>query len=254
MEETPFAVEITNLSKNYTKSADSQALTNINLKIPLGQVVCLLGPNGSGKTTLLKILAGLVKPTSGEVNIMGLDAIHKPELAQAHIGWMPAEERVGFYGRLTGIQNLQFFATLNNIPDDTFGRVIGNLKLQLDIKNDLDKMVLKTSGGIKQKLGLLRALVHSPSVLLLDEPFRNLDPHTVQRFRRLLKDHVTRIQKKTVFLTTHLLEEARRISDVVVFLKDGKIEKELTARELGQELKDTSLEEYYLKIIKAEPK
>src|SRR4051812_28483638 len=105
MEESPIAIQIDNLTKRYSHSPKAApALKNISIKIPLGQIWCLLGPNGSGKTTLLKILAGLLKPTEGSISIMGIDPMKEPLEVKSHVGWMPAEERSGFYGRLTGKQ------------------------------------------------------------------------------------------------------------------------------------------------------
>jgi ABC-2 type transport system ATP-binding protein len=255
MEHTPVAIEAHNLSKLYPNSAGRKfALKSISLQIPVGEIWCLLGPNGSGKTTLLKILAGLLTPTEGTYSIMGVDPSKDSREARTHIGWMPAEERSGFYGRLSGRENLTFFATLQRIlPNDT-GRLIGNLAFLLDCADDLDKMVLQTSAGARQKFGLARALLHNPSVLLLDEPLRNLDPHAVLRLRRLLKDHLTRRNKQTVLLSTHQLDEARRIADRILILRDGEILLSLEADEWESELKHKSVEEFYLKTIDAAPK
>lgn len=249
MDETPIAVLVENLAKRYNGRSAHDALKDIHLTIPVGQVCCLLGPNGSGKTTFLKILAGLLTPTQGSVSIMGLDANKHPLEARAKVGWMPAEERSGFYGRLTGRQNLEFFAGLHRVPRADVDRMVGNLGLLLDITDDLDTVMLKMSAGGKQKVGLARSLLHNPSVLLLDEPLRNLDPHTVIRFRRLLKDHLTRLQNKTIVLSTHQLDEATRIADILVILHKGQMIKTITRRELEKDLKNTSVEELYLKIV-----
>jgi ABC-type Na+ transport system ATPase subunit NatA len=122
---------------------------------------------------LLKILAGLLDPTSGGVTINGIDRIKNPREAKAQIGWMPAEERSGLYGRITGRENLTFFGTLQGLNNADMDRAIGNLALQIGIDDEIDQTVLKISSGAKQKIGLARAMLHSPSVLLLDEPIRN---------------------------------------------------------------------------------
>jgi ABC-2 type transport system ATP-binding protein len=252
MHDYPVAVEVQNLTKIYSPKNSKKALDEIHLNVPLGQTMCLVGPNGSGKTTLLKVIAGLVTPTSGTVNIMGMDSQKEPLKIRRHIGWMPADERSGFYGRLSGFQNLKFFATLQKISNEEFDRQLGNLFLQLGIQGEIKEQTLQISAGLRQKMGLIRTMIHNPSVLLLDEPFRNLDPHTVHRFRRLLKDHINRIQKRTVILSTHLLEEARRVADIVVFLSNGRIVKELAARDLANEIRNKSIEEYYLELIQLE--
>jgi sodium transport system ATP-binding protein len=255
MEHSPIIIDIKNVTKRFGKSATGKtALNNVSLEIPLGQIVCLLGPNGSGKTTLLKTVAGLLEPTEGSISIMGIDLAHNPSMARSHIGWMPAEDRSGFYGRLTGRQNIEFFASLHNLLKPEIDRLLGNLSLQLDMHDELDQTMLKVSGGARQKIALTRALLHNPSVLLLDEPMRNLDPHTILRFRRLLKDHLARVHKRTVLLSTHQLEEARRIADVIVILNNGEIIKNIEARDLQKELQHMSVEEFYLKTVDAEEK
>jgi ABC-2 type transport system ATP-binding protein len=252
MEETPVAVDVRNLFKRYgSRRSLPDSLSDISFQVPLGKICCLLGPNGSGKTTLLKILAGLLQPTSGSVALMGLDPAKKPREAKLNVGWMPAEERSGFYGRLTGRENLQFFAALQGVPAKELDRITGNLALQIGIKDEIDQTVLKVSSGAKQKIGLARAMLHNPSILLLDEPTRNLDPHTILRFRRLIRDHLTRLQKKTIVLSTHSLEEARRVADIVIIMGGGKVLRILQDQELESELKHTSLEDLYLKTVDA---
>lgn len=250
MEEHPISLDVQNLSKRYGSSSKTvESLKNISFQVRLGQICCLLGPNGSGKTTLLKTIAGLLEPSGGSIQVSGVDAIKNPLESRAKIGWMPAEERSGFYGRLTGRQNLNFFGVLQGLPLKEIERIIGNLSLQIGLNDDLDKTMLKMSTGTKQKIGLARALLHNPSVLLLDEPMRNLDPHTMVRFRRLLRDHLTRKQHKTILLSTHLLEEARRVADMVLIIRDGEVIRALENRELETELRDTTLEEIYMKAI-----
>lgn len=248
MEETPIAVHVSNLSKSYARSS-TPALDNITFDIPVGKIWCLLGPNGSGKTTLLKILAGLLTANKGELALLGVDLAKDPLTARTKVGWMPAEERSGFYGRLTPRQNLQFFGTLQGLTGTETGKTIGDLAFLMDFNEDVDRMVLKTSAGARQKFGLARALLHNPPILLLDEPMRNLDPHAVMRFRRLIRDHLVRKTKKTVLLSTHQLEEARRIADHILILKDGKIIRSLDAKQLESEIKHKTVEEFYLKAV-----
>ncbi len=254
MESVPIALQVQGLAKRYSRDRTAvESLRDINMEIPLGEIWCLLGPNGSGKTTLLKILAGLLEPTEGSISILGIDPKKNPREARAKIGWMPAEERSGLYGRLSGRQNLEFFAALQEVPKKETGRIIGNLALLLDIGDELDQMLLTVSAGGNQKIGLARALLQDPPILLLDEPLRNLDPHMVMRFRRLLKNNLARMQKKTVFLSTHQLEEARRIADRIVILREGAIIKTLDAQDLEKELRqgERSVEDFYLKTVDA---
>lgn len=249
-EPQPIAIEIKNVTKTYkTSRGEHVALKNVSLQIPLGKICCLLGPNGSGKTTLLKIISGLLTPTEGSVSIMGINPAEDPIKARSQIGWMPAEERSGFYGRLSGKQNLNFFAALHQIPHEEKERTIGNLAFLLDFADEIDQMTLQISAGARQKVGLARALLHNPSVLLLDEPMRNLDPHAVKRFRRLMKDHLTRREHKTVILSTHQLEEVKRLADHVIIIKDGEVLLSLDSKEFEKALKNTTMEDFYLQTI-----
>ena len=245
MEERPIVIDIKNVTKNFGRRT---VLNKVSLQIPMGKVCCLLGPNGSGKTTLLKILAGLLTPTEGHVTLMGKDPV-KDFTARQMIGWMPAEERSGFYGRLTGRQNLEFFAALYGVNKKEMDRRIGNYAFLLDFDDDVERRTLQTSAGGRQKVALSRALLHDPAILLLDEPMRNLDPHAVKRFRRFIRDHLTRREKKTVFLSTHQLEEARRIADFIVIIKEGEIKLSLGIEDLEKKLTSISLEDFYINII-----
>ncbi|OVE75440.1 hypothetical protein BVX98_07655 [bacterium F11] len=254
MEETAITIDVKNLTKFYSHKPHSiPALKDITFQVKMGGICCLLGPNGSGKTTLLKILAGLLTPTSGEISMMGFDPFDQPHKIRQLIGWMPAEERSGLYGRLTGNQNLEFFSSLYGMKPQDLDRRLGNLGLLLGFKKELDQKMLEASAGNRQKLGLARVLLHDPTLLLLDEPFRNLDPHTVRRFRRLLKDHLTRNQQKTVILSTHQLEEAKRVADSLIILHRGRIVRTLSALEMKKELNKHSLEDYYMRVIDKEP-
>lgn len=252
MEELSHALTVQNLTKRYPGStAPVDSLVDVSFEVPVGQICCLLGPNGSGKTTLLKVLAGLLQPTSGTFSINGVDPVKNPLEARSQTGWMPAEERSGFYGRLSGRQNLNFFGALHGIEPKEITRTIGNLALQIGINEELDKQILKLSSGARQKIALARALLHNPPVLLLDEPTRNLDPHTLLRFRRLLRDHLARNQKKTILLSTHQLEEARRTADHILIIHKGRVVKALGNHELETALKSTTLEDFYLKTVDA---
>ncbi|MFN0117943.1 MAG: ABC transporter ATP-binding protein [Elusimicrobiota bacterium] len=255
MEEAPIVLEVKNLSKSYgTGSRKRLILDNISFQIPLGKICCLLGPNGSGKTTLLKILAGLIEPDSGSIAIQGMSPTENPLKCRAHVGWMPAEERSGFYGRLTGRENLNFFGTLQGLDQAHMDRAIGNLALQLDMTEELDRTLLHVSSGIKQKVGLIRSMLHEPSIVLMDEPGRNLDPHTLIRLRRLIKNHLAKIQSKTILLSTHLLEEAKKTADMILILNQGKIVRNINIDDLETELKTSSVEDFYMKTIDEQKK
>lgn len=194
------------------------ALKEVSFSVEAGSLVAIAGPNGSGKSTLLKILAGLVLPTRGEAVIGGEQAGSR-RLPVA-IGYA-AGERPGFYERLTGWQNLEFFAALYGLHGRFARNRIEALLGYFDAC--ADKPYQECSSGMKQQLLIVRALLHDPKVLLLDEPTRSLDGAHRADFYRKLGEDLCRRQGKTVLLVTHQLEEVDPHADWVIQLEKGMI-------------------------------
>jgi ABC-2 type transport system ATP-binding protein len=200
------------------------ALHDVNLQVPRGAIQGLIGPNGSGKSTLLRILATLLLPNTGKAFVAGHDVTTAPLATRRHIGFSTGEER-SFYWRLTGRQNLEFYAALDHLPDAS-GRVAAMLD-QLGLTGVADRSVSTYSQGMLRRLGLGRALLHEPPVLLLDEPARSLDQssrdHLHETLRRL------RIERGTaILIATHDLEEAAALCDAVTVLRAGQVVREIT--------------------------
>lgn len=187
-----------------------KALSNVDLKIASGETFVLLGPNGAGKTTLIKILCGLLLPTEGEVLVRDRPVAE----VQQEIGLMLGFSMI--YYRLTGYDNLKYFAKLYGIKN--YQERIEKLAEILDLGSWLDEYVEHYSTGMKSKLALARALIHDPSVIILDEPTAGLDPAMAQEIRRRIK-----IMGKTIFLTTHNMSEAGELASRIAFLNRGKI-------------------------------
>jgi ABC-2 type transport system ATP-binding protein len=194
------------------------ALKDIRLSLEKGEVGILLGPNGAGKTTLLKIIANLVLPDSGTVLFQTRNVHANPCRAAAGISFMAGEEK-SFYWRLTGRQNLEFFAALYNIPAAAARRRILELAQTFSF-SDLEKMYQEYSTGYRQRLAMMRALLADSDLILMDEPTRSLDPAAAAHFRRLILEQL-KGAGKTVLLATHNLEEAREIGDQVFILSEG---------------------------------
>lgn len=221
-------IELKQVSKRFGRQT---ALEKINLKVDPGEILCLLGPNGSGKTTLLKIIAGLVSPDEGWVAVKGLDLQRKPREAKRCIGLSFGEER-GFYGRLTGLENLSFFGALHGITGRAFKERINRLMQWLDLKEALGTSFQKLSSGQRQRLSLARALLHDPPILLLDEPTKNLDPNAQMAFQNLVLEKLMKAQKKMVLWATHQLAEAEAVSGRLLFLKEGRILRDNTLTQI----------------------
>jgi ABC-2 type transport system ATP-binding protein len=198
------------------------ALDGVTLDIGEGDVFGLVGSNGAGKTTLIKILSTLLLPTHGRVEIMGDDVVKFPHNVRRVLGWCLDTER-SFYYRLTGHQNLSFFAALNNVDG---GRASARVDEVLDIvglQAAAHRPFKAYSRGMRQKLGLARALLSNPSILLLDEPTKDLDPLAAMEFRIFLREVLSRDLKKTIMLVTHNLDEARSCCNRLAFMETGRI-------------------------------
>ena len=198
-----------------------QALSGVDLTVPPGTVLALLGPNGAGKSTLIRILAASVLPDAGTVSIGGIDAVERPRLACGRLGLVLAEER-SFFWRLTGIQNLTFFAALHGLRRREAVERSREVLERVGIAPLATRRVDRYSTGMKAKLSIARALLGDPAVLLLDEPTRSLDPIATVDTRTLVLE-LAHAQGLAVLFATHDLHEATAVADHVAVLVDGKI-------------------------------
>ena len=208
------------------------ALHDLSLTIKDGELCCLMGSNGAGKTTLLKILTGLVLPTSGTVRLDG-HAVrhHSPPAVRSQIGFA-SSDRPGFYDRLTGWQNLEFFAALYGLSRDRARHRMQEL-LQLLEVDAPDQRYQEYSSGMKQRLLLARALLHDPAILLLDEPTRSLDPVQTAKLHELIEGRLHQDMGKTILLSTHQVWEAEDLAERIVILHRGVIRGCGTKKELA---------------------
>jgi ABC-2 type transport system ATP-binding protein len=202
------------------RSGQTLALDNITLTIPSGHVFVLLGPNGSGKTTALKLISTVLLPDSGRVLVEDADTQTKAAHVRSQVSFAVATER-SFFPRLSARENLDFFATLDNVPRDARARRIEELFLTTGLLDSADTLVMKFSTGMYQRLGLARALMKSPPVLLLDEPTRSLDPAAAAHFWTLIRELSS--SGHTVVLASHNFNEALAIGHAVAVISRGKV-------------------------------
>jgi ABC-2 type transport system ATP-binding protein len=202
------------------RGGETRALKGVSLSAPAGRILAVLGPNGSGKTTMLKLIGTTLLPTSGSIHVHGIDVIRHPERARRAVGFAVAAER-SFYPRLTARENLDFFGALDNIPRSERAGRIEEVLNSTGLKEEADVLVMKFSSGMYQKLGIARALLKRPSLLLADEPSRSLDPGAAAQFWNLLRALTG--PETTVVLTTHNFAEAAAVADAVVVLCAGTI-------------------------------
>lgn len=200
----------------------SCVLDGISLEIAPGEIVGLLGSNGAGKTTLVEILSTHLLPTKGEARICGLDVVRHTQAVRRLLGYAPASTD-SFFPRLSIRQNLEFFATLYDLDSTAASGRARELIDMVELGEMENRSFQKLSLGMQQRLGIARALLADPPVLLLDEPTRSLDPAMQGVIHRLLRATLRDRQGKTILLVTHSFQEAERVCDRIAILSHGRL-------------------------------
>ncbi|NOT10128.1 MAG: ABC transporter ATP-binding protein [Gemmatimonadales bacterium] len=236
-------IELTDLTKRYGKFT---AVDGINLTIPRGELYGLLGPNGAGKTTTMRMIAGILRPTSGRVRISGIDLQDNPLVAKNKLGFIP--DRPFVYDKLTGAEFLRFVAGLYGQGGPEIERRIDELLELFELGPWKDELTESYSHGMRQKLIISSALVHRPEVIVVDEPMVGLDPKSARLLKDLLREFVTR--GGTVLMSTHTLEIAEGMCDRIAIVQGGRIAAAGTMDELRYQTSSggASLEELFLKL------
>ena len=236
------SIEVINLSKSYKSK---QAVNNINFKINENEIVGLLGPNGCGKTTTIGMILGLLKPTSGQVLINGID-IEKNKISLLH--------KMNFISpyielpkKLTVKQNLTVYGKLYNI--NNLNERIDYLSNKLRLNNLLNKITGELSSGQKNRVSLAKALINEPTVLLLDEPTASLDPETGDFVRTFLENY-KKEKKISVLLASHNMDEVNRLCSSVLMMKGGDIIDSGTPDDLIKKHGRKNLEEVFLELVR----
>ena len=209
-------VSVENLVVTYGKTL---AVRDLSFAIPKGEVFGFIGPNGAGKTSTIKVLATLLKPTSGRVRVAGLDVVREPHAVRRKIGYMP--DFFGVYDDLTASEYLHFFAAAYKIPSAKRRVLIGDVLALTDLTEKHDAPVDGLSRGMKQRLGLARVLLHDPDLLLLDEPASGLDPRARIEMRELLKELQT--MGKTIIVSSHILHELAQFCTHIGIVERGQM-------------------------------
>lgn len=206
------------------------AVDSLNLAVYPGEIFGLLGQNGAGKTTAILMLLGLTEPTGGEARVLGLDPAREPRLVKRRVGYLP--DAVGFYGGLTGRQNLRYTAKLNGLRGAAAETAIEDVLAQVGLEARGDDRVDTYSRGMKQRLGIADALVKSPDVLILDEPTTAIDPLGVVEILDLLRQLVTD-RDLAILLSSHLLTQVQSVCDRIGIFSAGKLVGQGTVDELA---------------------
>jgi ABC-2 type transport system ATP-binding protein len=234
-------IKAVNLTRKFGSLA---AVNDLNLEIPEGEIFGLVGPDGAGKTTTMRLLTGILDPTSGEGWVYNKHIVKDAETLKDHIAYM--SQRFGLYEDLSVLENINFYADIYCVPANERAAKIENLLGFSSLTPFKERLAGRLSGGMKQKLGLACALIHTPKVLFLDEPTNGVDPVSRRDFWRIL--HELLKEKVTILYSTSYLDEAERCKRVGLIHK-GSLLKCDTPDAIKAERKAKSLEEAFISII-----
>lgn len=223
-------LSVSNLSKEFK---DLKAVNGINLEITPG-IWGLLGANGAGKTTFMRMLAGIMKPTTGEIKYDGISINELGAKYRNIFGYLPQD--FGFYPEFSVKDYLEYMAVLKDIPSEKVRAKINDLLDILSLAEVKNKKIIKLSGGMKRRVGIAQALLNDPEILVLDEPTSGLDPGERVRFRNLLTEFAN---ERIIIVSTHIVSDIEYISTQNAIMKDGKIEIQGTTEQLLEKVKDT---------------
>ncbi len=236
-------VEFENVTRRYGAKL---AVAGLDLRIPRGELFALLGPNGAGKTTAIKMLVGLLRPSTGTVKLCGYDVVRESRKANRLLGYVPDTPQL--YEKLTGREFLLFIADMHALDCEHARQQITEQIASFELSSFVDDLTETYSHGMKQRLAFAAALIHEPSVLVIDEPLVGLDPRSVRLVKDLLRVKVA--HGMTIFMSTHLLSVAEEISDRVGIVDQGRLRFLGTVGQLQNELSlhESSLEHLYLSL------
>lgn len=209
-------LEIKNLTKKY---GEKVAVDDLSLTVQNGQICAFIGHNGAGKTTTLKAIAGILNFEQGEIKIDGIDVKKNPMEAKRILAYLP--DNPDLYEYLTGIEYLNFIANIFKMSENERKQKIEQYAKRIGIFDALQSQISSYSHGMKQKLALVSALIHSPHLLLLDEPFVGLDPISSHEMKLIMQEMAQ--NGATIFYSTHVLDVAEKICNQVAIIKQGKL-------------------------------
>ncbi|TYQ15154.1 UNVERIFIED_CONTAM: sodium transport system ATP-binding protein [Acetivibrio alkalicellulosi] len=236
-------IEIQNISKHFDKVV---AVNKISLKVNNGEIFGLLGENGAGKTTTLRMLATMLKPTSGRAKLAGFDIIKDAEKVRGSIGILFGGE-TGLYDRLSCEENIAYFGQLNDMKTPEIKERIKVLSKAFGMDSYLKRRAGKLSKGMKQKVAFARSIIHNPDIMLFDEPTSGLDISSIRGVQEFIKN--CKEEGKTIILSSHSMSEVEKLCDRVGIINKGSLVEYGTLEELKQKHSDEDLEEIFIKLV-----
>ena len=231
-------LKIEHLTKTY---GDKRAVDDLSLHIAPGEIYGFIGHNGAGKTTTIKSCCGILGFDSGEITIGGVSMKENPLVCKSKLAYIP--DNPDLYDFMTGIQYLNFVADVFSVPADERQKKIRELADAFEITDALAEAISSYSHGMKQKLAIISALIHSPKLIIMDEPFVGLDPKASHLLKQLMREICD--DGGAIFFSTHVLEVAEKLCDKIAIIKNGKLIQSGTIEEVKG---DTSLEDVFLEL------
>lgn len=229
-------LKIKNLCKSF---GEKQAVDNVSIEIADGEIYGFIGHNGAGKTTTIKACTGIMPFDSGEIEIDGVSIKDNPILCKSKIAYIP--DNPDLYEFMTGNQYINFVADIFSVPTETRKEITKKIADVFELSQDLDKSISSYSHGMKQKLAVISAWIHSPKLIIMDEPFVGLDPKASHSLKLMMREFCD--NGGSIFFSTHVLEVAEKLCDKVAIIKNGQI----VASGKMQDVKgDKSLEKVFL--------
>jgi sodium transport system ATP-binding protein len=250
-------IEVEHLSKRFKLSREKKkelgkketggtimAVSDVNFTCQPGRVFTLLGPNGAGKTTTLRILATMLKPTSGTSRVAGFDTVKEPEKVRGKIGFLTGS--TALYQRLTPNEIVKYYADLHGMDKEKFKNRKKELFQLLGIDEFANRRIGKLSSGMKQKVSIARTMIHDPEVVIFDEPTVGLDVITARSIIQLIRN--CKEEGKTIIFSTHIMGEVSLLSDDLAIIHKGKLLFNDTFENFLQQMKTKSIEDEFIRI------
>ncbi len=245
------------LQKREAKTAPGQggdgtvdAVAGVSFTCPPGRIFSLLGPNGAGKTTALRMIATLLKPTSGSIEVAGIDAVKHPQEVRRRLGFLTGTTKL--YDRLTPNELVKYYADLHGMERTIFETRKHELFTRLEMHDFAKKRIGKLSTGMRQKVSIVRTMIHDPEILVFDEPTVGLDVITSKNIIELIRG--CKQQGKTVIFSTHIMGEVNRLSDDMAIIHGGRLVFSGTHAEFVGGMQRDSIEEEFIRLLEAAPK
>ena len=230
------------------KRGEIRAVDGLTLRVDPGRIYGLLGANGAGKTTALRLLATLLRPTSGSATVGGCDVATEPERVRAQVGFLAAS--TALYGRLTARETIEYFGRLHGLDETVLAQRVARLADDLGLHEFLERRCDKLSTGMKQRVSIARTLVHDPAVMIFDEPTLGLDVMAARAIVRFVRGCHER--GKTVIYSTHVMAEAEKLCDRIGIIHNGRLLAEGTLAELRASYREDDLENIFVNAVGGE--